>query len=61
MRKDKTVYRITIEDIQNVAIDCLDRKLTNKEIDDVCTKLGDYIPWYDAIEHSIYLSNIDQK
>ncbi len=61
MRKDKTIYRLTIEDIQNVAIECLDRELTEKEVNLVSLKLGNFIPWYDAIENAIILSHIDTE
>jgi hypothetical protein len=58
MRKDKTVYRLTVEDIQNVSIDYLNRKLNEKEINTVKEEVGNLIPWYDAIENAIILSKI---
>jgi len=52
MRKDKIVYSICIGDIQEVAQDELNRKLTEEELKKVIDKMGDYITWYDAISYS---------
>jgi tRNA A37 threonylcarbamoyladenosine dehydratase len=61
MRKDKTIYRLTIEDMQNVSIDCLNRKLNEKEINIVKEKVGNLVPWYDVIENAIILSKIKKR
>lgn len=50
MRKDKIVYRITVEDLQTVAEDTLQRKLSDEEIKKVEDRIGDFIGWYDAID-----------
>jgi len=49
MRKDKTIYRLVIDDLQTVADECLERKLTEKEIEMLSEEIGDHIDWYDAI------------
>jgi hypothetical protein len=54
MKKDKTIYELSVDDIQEVALDVLERKLTAKEVELVSDKVGDYIPWFDAIENAIY-------
>ncbi len=55
---EKIIYSINIEDIQNVAEQELERKLTAKELKLVEDKIGDYINWYEAILNAIYASNI---
>lgn len=49
----RIVYSINVEDIQNVAMEVLDRKLTKKEVSLVERSLGDHIKWFDAIEFAI--------
>jgi len=49
MDVDKIVYSINVEDIQNVAEEQLGRELTEKEVNFVEDRLGDYIDWYDSI------------
>lgn len=58
MNKNKIVYSINIEDIQNVAEQELERKLTAKELKLVEAKVGDYINWYEAILNAIDIVNI---
>jgi len=53
MKKNKIIYSLNIEDIQNVAEEILDRKLNEKEIDVVVDKIGDYINWFEIIENAI--------
>lgn len=50
---EKIIYSINIEDIQNVAEQELERKLTAKELKLVEDKVGDYINWYEAILNAI--------
>ena len=45
----KIIYSINIEDIQTVAEQEFDRKLTEEELRLVENKLGDYVGWYEAI------------
>jgi hypothetical protein len=49
----RIVYSINVEDLQNVANDELSRDLNADEIKMVADRLGDYIPWYDAIVSTI--------
>ncbi len=53
---EQVVYHLTIEDLQNVSIEYLNRNLSEKEISLVTEKLGDCIDWYDAIQNSIILA-----
>lgn len=50
---EKIIYSINIEDVQNVAEEELERKLTAKELRLVEDKVGDYINWYEAILNAI--------
>lgn len=54
---DKTIYQLTVEDLQNVANDVLERELTENEINLLEEKIADYIDWYDVI-HSAIIHNI---
>ncbi len=47
--RDRVVYSINVEDLQNVAKQELARELTDEEIKIVEERLGDYIDWYGAI------------
>ncbi len=53
MRSDKIVYSLSIEDIQTVALETLDRKLTDEEMKKVLDPIADKISWYDAIDDAI--------
>jgi len=53
MHKKKIIYSINIEDVQNVAEQELDRKLTEEELRLVEDRLGDYVGWYEAILNAI--------
>lgn len=57
----KIIYSINIEDVQNVAEEELERKLTKKELEIIEDKLGDYINWYDAIDAAIQNEILDHK
>ena len=48
-----TIYKLSIEDLQHVAREVLERELTKKEIATVGNKVGDYIDWFQAIENAI--------
>ena len=52
--------QLTVEDLQTVANDCLNRKLTSKEILLLEEELGKHIDWYNIIEDVIRL-NIEKK
>ena len=51
---EDTVYKISVEDLQQVAKEVLERELTSKEIAAVGNAVGDYIDWFQAIENAIY-------
>jgi hypothetical protein len=50
---DKTVYEISLEDLQVVAREVLERELTTKELTAVGNSVGNYIDWFQAIEKAI--------
>ena len=58
--KDRIIYQLTVEDLQTVANDCLNRKLTSKEILLLEEELGKHIDWYYIIEDVICL-NIEKN
>ena len=49
----KVIYQLTIEDIQDVAMQELDRELTKEEVKKLIDPIAEKIPWYDAIADSI--------
>ena len=51
--RNEIVYSINIEDIQTVAIEEIDRELTDDEIESIKDLIGEKINWYDAILNSI--------
>ena len=53
MDREKIIYFINIEDVQNVADQELARELTEDELKIIENKLGDYIDWYGSIATAI--------
>jgi hypothetical protein len=51
--QNKIIYSLNIADLQTVAENFLDRKLSSDEIKRVIEKLPNYIDWYDAIENTL--------
>ena len=51
--KNDIVYSLNIEDIQTVAIQEIDRELTEEEIEKIKDLIGEKINWYEAILNSI--------
>jgi len=49
----KIVYQLIIKDVQDVALQELDRELTYQEIQKLIDPIAENIPWYDAIARSI--------
>jgi hypothetical protein len=49
----KTVYEISLEDLQVVAREILQRELTSDELTAVGNSVGNYIDWFQAIENAI--------
>jgi len=58
--KSDIVYSLNIEDIQTVAVQEMDRELTEVEIEMVRNLIGEKINWYDAILSSI-IEKIDSS
>lgn len=58
---NKIIYKLTIEDIQNVAQQELERNLTIVEVNKVVDLIGETIDWYnpiaDAIINTITINN----
>ena len=50
---ERTVYEISVDDLQRVAKEVLERELTDDEITAVGNSVGDYIDWFQAIENAI--------
>jgi hypothetical protein len=48
------VYEISVRDLQDVSREILERPLTKKEVALVSESVGDYIDWFQAIEHAIH-------
>jgi len=46
---DKIIYQLVIEDLQFVATETINRKLTLDEIETISTKIADRIDWFDTI------------
>lgn len=53
MQNEEIIYSINVEDLQNVAVEELDRTLSEKELQIVEHQIGKYIPWYDIISEII--------
>ena len=51
---NKTVYELSVDDLQMVAREVLGRELTDEEIARVADSVGDYIDWFQAIENAIH-------
>lgn len=50
---EEIVYSINVGDIQDVANQFLERRLTRKELALVKDSVGDYIDWFQSIENAI--------
>jgi len=59
VRRNKIIYSLCVADLQEVAGDELNRKLTEDELKRVVDKVGNYISWYDAI--SLTFSDLGLK
>jgi hypothetical protein len=51
--KNIVVYSLNIEDIQTVAVQEINRELTDSEVEKVKNLIGEKINWYEAILDSI--------
>lgn len=52
-RGEEIIYSINVNDLQEVSNDVLERRLTKREIASVEKCVGNYIDWFQAIEHAI--------
>jgi len=50
---NKTIYRLSVADVQQVATEVYGRKLTAAEIEKVVEPMGTMISWYDIIDDAI--------
>jgi hypothetical protein len=50
---DQIIYHLTVEDVQNVALEELDEELTLEEIKDIEDLIAKRIDWYDIIADAI--------
>jgi len=53
MKSNKVIYKLVVEDVQEVAQDELGRNLTDEEINNIIDLIAEKISWYDAISDSI--------
>jgi hypothetical protein len=53
MRNIKIIYSLNAEDVQTVAEQELDRKLSDEEIKNIIDSIAEKINWYDAIAETI--------
>ena len=52
-KSEEIIYSISVGDLQEVSQEVLNRNLTTKEIAQVEGSVGNYIDWFQAIEHAI--------
>jgi len=55
---EKIIYSLTVEDLQQVAEQEFDRKLSNEEITLIEEKVAENITWYEAIVNAIDATGI---
>ncbi len=53
MRNKSVIYSLSVEDIQTVALQELERNLSTNEIEMIKKVIAEKINWYDAILNSI--------
>ena len=53
MNPGRHVYYITASDVQKVAEEALDRRLTDDELERVIDRLLDKISWYEPLEELV--------
>ncbi|MBX2932330.1 MAG: hypothetical protein KF781_10330 [Chitinophagaceae bacterium] len=59
--KNKIIYQLDTEDVQLVANEIIERKLSSKELKLIEDVIGDYINWFDAIENAIHQTIKNEK
>lgn len=58
MKTNKIIYSLTVEDIQSVANQEIERDLSSIEIEKITDAIAEKINWYDAIANSIHQKEI---
>jgi hypothetical protein len=58
--ENRIFYSLNIEDIQTVALEELDRVLTDEEIEMIMNEVPERIPWYEIIADVMY-QKVDAK
>jgi hypothetical protein len=53
MNKNKVIYQLTIEDVQNVANEEYGRDLSEEEVQKLIDPIAERIGWYEAIDDAI--------
>jgi len=53
-KAEEIIYAINVSDLQEVSTEVLERRPTKKEVASVSGSVGNYIDWFQAIEHAIY-------
>lgn len=53
MKPETVIYSLTVEDVQTVAMEVLNRELTNTEINSLMEPIHDRLTWFNAIEDAI--------
>ncbi|MGD1008452.1 MAG: hypothetical protein ABR980_14620 [Ignavibacteriaceae bacterium] len=54
--KNKIIYSLSVVDLQSVALDSIERELTDEEIKKVTNEIEKSINWYEIIENVIDLN-----
>jgi hypothetical protein len=54
MKNSDIIYSLTVEDIQTVAVEEIERKLTDKEINLIKDSIAEKITWFDAVANTIH-------
>lgn len=53
MKSNKIIYSLNLADIQTVAKETLNRKLSDVEVESILDSIAEKIHWYEAIQYSI--------
>ncbi|MDO9401371.1 MAG: hypothetical protein Q7T46_07985 [Polaromonas sp.] len=53
MKSDTIIFSLTVEDVQTVAVETLDRKLTKSELRLLVDPIHERIHWFDAVQDAI--------
>ncbi len=56
MKLDTIVFSLVVEDIQTVAMETLERKLTQSELKQLIDPIHNNIHWFDAVQDAILSS-----